>query len=228
VFYNKSMKTIKIATTALLFLLVGSGVYLNLKEKAAIDNSKIPQKVEMERGFQRWITNAKNKGIGVGADEFRLLEENEIYNTRWMTVTSIDKEEKQQEFEQNLEAHENLDHVIFSPSKRIYLDYRNISREGYKPNEVHLYGLKEDKIIDARILECVNDKNCYFDRAYFLDNDVFVVHEVSLANQDDLCPLDEICSYTFKVHLVDLINNKRWIYESEEKAFSLDWAKEEL
>jgi len=104
-----------------------------------------------------------------------------------MTVTSIDKKERQQEFEQNLEVHENLDHVIFSPSKRIYLDYRNISREGYKPNEVHLYGLKEDKIIDARILECVNDKNCYFDRAYFLDNDVFVVHEMSLANQDDLC-----------------------------------------
>ena len=222
------MKTIKIITTALLFLLVGGGVYLNLKEKAAIDNSKLPKKVELERGFQRWITNAKNKNIEVSADEFSLLEENEIYNTRWMRVESIDKPGKRQEFNQTLEAHRNIDHIVFSPSERIFLDYRNIPREGYKPNEAHLYGLKEDKIIDARILKCVNDKNCYFDRAYFLDNDVFVVHEASLANPDDLCPLEETCAYTFKVHLVDLINNKRWIYESEEKAFSFDWAKEEL
>jgi len=232
IIYNRFMKTVtktaKIITTTLLFLLVGSGVYLNLKEKAAIDNSKLPRKVEMERGFQRWITNAKNKNIEVSADEFRLLEENEIYNTQWMKIESIDKPGKQQEFEQNLEIHKNIDHIVFSPSERIFLDYRNISRESYEPNEVHLYGLKEDKIIDARILECVSGSRCYFNRAYFLDNDVFVVHEVSLSDPNDLCPLDEICMYTFKVHLVDLINNKRWIYESEEKAFTFDWAKENL
>jgi hypothetical protein len=29
------------------------------------------------------------------------------------------------------------------------------------------------------------------------------------------CELDEVCDYTFKVHLVDLNNNSRNIYESE-------------
>lgn len=219
---------LKIFLSASLFLLIGGGVYLNLQEKAAVDNSKIPEKLEEERGFQRWLTNAKNKDIPIEADEFRLAEENEIYNTKWMQVYSIEEPGKEKEFEAELAAKENTDHVIFSPSERIYLDYRNIAREGYKPHEVHLYGQKEDKILDARILECYNDANCYFDRAYFLDNDVFAVHEVSLADPADRCPANETCAYTFKVHLVDLINNKRWIYESEEKALEFSWAKQEL
>ncbi|MBD3366357.1 hypothetical protein GF360_03410 [candidate division WWE3 bacterium] len=218
----------KIILVATLFTFIGGGVYLNLQEKASIDNSKIPQKLEEERGFQRWITNAKNKDILVEADEFRLLEENEIYNTRWMQVYSLDEPGRKEEFEANLEAHKNVDHVIFSPSDRIFLDYRNMARDRYAPNEVHLYGQKEDKILDARVLECVNGNNCYFDRAYFLDNDVFVVHEVSLADPANLCKPDETCAYTFKVHLVDLINNKRWIYESEEKPMEFTWAKREL
>lgn len=218
----------KFSLVAVLFLLISAGVYMNLQEKEAIDNSKIPEKLEDDRGFQRWITNAKDKDIDVDADEFRLLEENEIYNTKWMQVYSLDNDQIREQFQQELEAKENIDHVIFSPSELIYLDYRNISRDGYKANEVHLYGKKEDKILDARILECFNDTNCYFDRAYFLDNDTFVVHEISLADPNDLCPTDETCSYTFKVHLVDLINNKRWIYGSEEKALELNWAKQEL
>jgi hypothetical protein len=222
------MKKVKIALTILLFTTIGGGVYLNQREKAAIDNSKIPLKVEEDRSFQRWITNAKNKDILIEADEFRLAEENEIFNTKWIEVYSLDESGRKEEFEQNLEANRNIDQVIFSPSERIFLDYRNIKRGKYKAHEAHLYGQKEDKIIDARILECYNNNNCYFDRAYFLDNDVFVVHEVSLADEDDQCPKDETCAYTFKVHLVDLINNKRWIYESEEKALEFDWAKEEL
>ncbi len=224
----KKPKNLKIGLASLLFLFVGGGVYLNLREKAAIDNSKIPPKVEEDRSFQRWITNAKNKDIPIEADEFRLAEENEIYNTRWMKVYSLDEPGREEEFEQTLEANRNIDHIIFSPSDRIFLDYRNIKRGDYKAHEVHLYGQNEDKIIDARILECYNNNNCYFDRAYFLDNDVFVVHEFSLANKVDLCPKDETCSYTFKVHLVDLINNKRWIYESNEKPLEFDWAKQEL
>jgi hypothetical protein len=225
---KKVTKTGKAVLVSSLFLLIGAGVGLNLQEKAAIDNSKIPQKLEEERGFQRWITNAKNKGIEIEADEFRLLEENEIYNTKWIQVASIEEPGKREEFEENLESSKNMDQIIFSPSERMYLDYRNINRREYQANEVHLYGQKEDKIIDARILKCVNETNCYFDRAYFLDNDVFVVHEVSLADLLDKCSPKETCLYTFKIHLVDLINNKRWIYESKEKALELEWAKKEL
>ena len=46
-----------------IFVLIGLGVYSNIREQQAVDNTKLPSKVENDRSFQRWITNLKNKGI---------------------------------------------------------------------------------------------------------------------------------------------------------------------
>ncbi|KKS27336.1 MAG: hypothetical protein UU86_C0021G0011 [candidate division WWE3 bacterium GW2011_GWC1_42_102] len=176
--YNSNMgKVINYVAAAAIFVAVTAGVWLNVAEQKSVDHSKLPDKVEQSIGFQRWITNLKNKDMFIEADEFTLKEENEIYNTKWMKV-------------------------------------------GYAPNEVHFYGLKEDKIIDARILDCSAHANCYFDRAYFLDNDVFVISEFSRTiDKKDVvsaaCSLEETCEYSVKVHVIDLINNKRLVYESK-------------
>jgi len=205
----------------LIFILVGFGVYINVQEQLSIDQSKLPEKVEEHKGFQRWITNLKNKGLDfVDADEFTLIEENEIYNTRWMQVYSLDEKGRQEEFDQTIITHQNLDNVIFSPSERLFIDYRNIKRGDYKTNEVHFYGLRDDKIIDARILDCSVRANCYFDRAYFLSNDVFVISEFSrtIHKHDTTtpkCSLDAECEYSIKIHVIDLINNSRLVYESK-------------
>ena len=209
-----------ILSTIAIFVLVASTVYFNIAEQRAVDRSKIPEKVELSKGFQKWITNLKNKDFIIGADEFRLVEENEIYNTKWMKVNSIDEPGKKEELELMLKKHSDVDKVEYSPSKREFIDYRNIARDGYLPNEVRLYGLKEDKILDARILDCSAKANCYFDRAYFLDNDVFVISEISrnIDKKDEttlVCLLTENCEYTFKVHVIDLVNNSRLIYESD-------------
>ena len=201
-------------------MLVGAVVFLNLKKQAEIDKSKLPQKVELSKGFQRWITNLKNKEVNVAADDFRLYEETEIYNTKWIKVYSIDEPGKKEEFDSYIKAHENLAKVIFSPSQREFIDYRDEPRDGYNSNEVHFYGQKEDKIIDARLLDCSVRANCYFDRAYFLDNDSFVASEISrnIPKKDYTtpeCPVDQTCTYTIKVHVIDLINNKRLTYESK-------------
>ena len=87
-------------------------------------------------------------------------------------------------------------------------------------NEVRLYGLKEDKILDARVLDCSVKGNCYFDRAYFLDNDVFVISEFSRnINKKDPaateCMVTDTCTYTIKIHVVDMVHNKRLVYESK-------------
>ena len=111
--------------------------------------------------------------------------------------------------------------VAFSPSERAIVDYRNIKRDGYTPFEVHFYGIRDDKIINARILDCRTDINCYFDRAYFLNNnDVFVISEFSRNIKENEtiftpCLIDNECTYTIKVHVIDLINNKRLVYESK-------------
>ena len=204
----------------LIFGLIGAGVYSNIMEQKSVDHSKIPAKVEDDSAFQRWITNLKNKDIEISADDFKLLEKVEIYNTKWMKVYSIEDPARKEEFLNNLESHKNTAKIVYSPSEREYLDYRNIERDGYLPNEVHFYGQKEDKIIDARILDCSARNNCYFDRAYFLSNDVFVVTEVSRnVDKKDLtvatCAITEVCTYTFKLHLIDLINNSRLVYESK-------------
>ena len=217
------MKKIKLehVLVPLIFILVGFGVYINVQEQLSIDQSKLPEKVEENKGFQRWITNLKNKGLDfVDADEFTLIEENEIYNTRWMQVYSLDEKGRQEEFDQTITKHQNLNNVIFSPSERLFIDYRNIKRGTYKANEVHFYGLRDDKIIDARILDCSVRANCYFDRAYFLSNDVFVISEFSrtIHKHDSVapkCSLDAECEYSIKIHVIDLINNSRLVYESK-------------
>ena len=217
------MKRIKLehVLVSLIFLLVGFGVFINVQEQLSVDRSKLPEKVEEHKGFQRWITNLKNKGLEyINADDFFLIEENEIYNTRWMKVYSLDEEGRQEEFEKTIADHRGIDGVIFSPSERLFIDYRHEKRGGYNPNEVHFYGVRDDKIIDARILDCSTRANCYFDRAYFLSNDVFLISEFSrtIHKHDETtpeCSIDTECEYSIKIHIIDLINNSRLVYESK-------------
>jgi hypothetical protein len=230
---------ISIALATLLFIFIAIGVYLNVSEQQAIDQSKLSDKVESSRGFQRWITNLKNKDFEINADEFRLVEENEIYNTRWMTVYSLDEEGIQETFDETLKEHQDIKKVIFSPSEREFLDYREEERgispngEPFQTNEVRFYGKKEDKVIDARILDCSLRANCYFDRAWFIDNDVFVVSEFSrnIHKKDEtspICNMNETCTYTVKLHVIDLINNSRLVYESETMDLVFSNVKHEL
>lgn len=204
-----------------LFALIGLGVGININKQLSVDQSKIPEKVEESSGFQRWITNLKNNDLEqIDADEFRLIEENEIYNTKWLKIYSIENAEKLADFETQAESLKETPMVAFSPSERVFVDYRDIARSGYKPNEAHLYGIRDNNIIDARILDCSERANCYFDRAYFLTNDLLVISEFSRnINKKDketpLCPVEEECTYSIKLHVIDLINNQRLVYESE-------------
>ena len=212
-------KVISYLAALLIFLTIGFGVYLNINEKLSIDRTKIPEKVETSKGFQKWITNAKNKGFEIEADEFNLIEENEVYNTKWIKIYSLDEHGNKEILDKTLQEHQDIKKVVFSPNDREFIDYRTEDRNGLAPNEARLYGQREDKILDARILDCSIKANCYFDRAYFLDNDVFVISEISrtIDKKDetaiDCLPEDE-CQYSFKLHVIDLINNKRFVYES--------------
>lgn len=211
---------IALLLTVGILLAVSAGVYINVSAQRAVDHSKLPQKVELSKGFQKWITNLKNKGFDINADDFRLMEEVQIYNTKWIKIYSLDAPGMQDTLVKELESHKTTDHTVFSPSGKIFIDYRSILRDGYNSNEVRLYGQKEDKIIDARVADCSARANCYFDRAYFLDNDVFVISEISRTidkkdEQAPLCSTADKCQYSFKVHVVDLINNNRAIYESK-------------
>ena len=217
----------------LILVLTIAGVYSNILQQKAVDQSKLPEKVEEDGGFQRWITNLKNKELDIEADEFRLQEENEIYNTRWMKVFSIDNPEVEEIYENTLGQVKDTEKVIFSPSERLFIDYRQMERDDYEPNEVRFYGQREDKVIDARVVDCSVRANCYFDRAFFLDNDLFVITEISrtIDKKDEnapKCSVNEECEYSFKLHLIDLINNQRLVYESEPFTAVLSELKPEL
>ncbi len=202
-------------------VLVIMGVSSNIMQQKAVDRSKLPTKIEQSKGFQRWITNLKNKNLSTEADEFRLQEEVELYNSKWTNVTSIEQPGEQEKFNAVIAAHQNIKkQVVFSPSKREFLDLRNMDRDGYNSNEVRFYGQKEDKVIDTKILDCSLLANCYFDRGYFLNNDVFVVSEFSrnIDKKDQnppVCALNQECEYTIKIHVIDLINNSRLVYVSK-------------
>lgn len=216
----KKVKT-QYILAAFIFILVVAGIAHNTVEKLSVDRSKLPSKVEDNTNFQRWITNLKNKGLDfIEADEFYLVEENEVYNTKWIKIYSNEDKERMDELEADLKNNRNIDKIIYAPSERLYLDYRDQKRGEYGPNQALLHGIRDDKIIDARILDCSLRANCYFDRAYFLSNDVFVISELSrdISKKDEnppVCTADDECAYTFKIHLIDLINNSRLVYESE-------------
>lgn len=224
----------------IVLVLISIGVYSNVREQQAVDKSKLPDKVESERAFQRWITNLKNKKIVIDADEFNLKEETEIYNTKWIKVASVEEPGKQEEFNQTIEKNKNIKGIVYSPSEREFLDYRPITRDTispngnyYQSNEVRFYGLKDNKIIEARILDCSVRANCYFDRAYFISNDLFVITEFSRnIDKKDVttpeCPINQGCTYTIKLHLVDLINNSKLTYESKPLELNLEKLKPEL
>ena len=228
----------------LIFLFTGLTVYSNYSEQQAIDESKIPLKVEESKGFQRWITNLKNKGVEIEADEFEFVEKNEIYNTKWMTVYSVDDPQDFALFEQTIAEYaqvaDDIKEIEFSPSGRAVLDLRNEFRGEYKPNEVRYFGARDDKIFDARFLDCSERANCIFDRGYFIDNsnDVFFISEFSrnIPDEDEQeedevvvpCTKMDECTYTFKIHVVDMINNSRHIYESLPKDFVYDVIVPEL
>lgn len=222
----------EVLLTTLVIALIAAGVYSNKYEEAQIDRSKLPQKVEQSNGFQRWITNLKNKDLTIEADEFNLLEENEIYNTKWVKVYSIDEEGRRTQYDNEIASKQGIKKVIFSPSEMQYIDYRPEVRDGYQANEVHHYGLRDNQIIDSRIVDCSVKANCYFDRAWFLDNDVFVVTEVSRnIHKNDIvapCLTSETCTYTFKIHVIDLVRNSRLIYQSKPFEAVLDQLKPNL
>jgi hypothetical protein len=206
-------------TVILLTATILAATAVNYKQDKAVDRTKLPQKLEQAKPFQKWLTNLKNTGLTVEADEFRLNEENEIYNTNWMKVYSIDDPSVKTTYDLTIAKYTTTDKVIYAPSGRQFIDYRNEPRDGFAANEIHYYGLRDDKLLDARLLDCSTKLNCYFDRAYFLDNDVFVVSELSRnldkrAADIPVCLITEPCTYTIKVHLVDLNKNSRLIYES--------------
>jgi hypothetical protein len=214
-------KKLTILVFSLFATFVAMGVTSNILQQNAVDRSKLPIKIEQSKGFQRWITNLKNKNLDVGADDFRLQEEVELYNSKWTNVSSIEQPGKQEEFNAIIAEHQDIKKlVVFSPSKREFLDLRSIDRNGYKSNEVRFYGQKENKIIDTKILDCSLLANCYFDRGFFLNNDVFVVTEFSrnVHKKDPnppLCAMNQECEYTIKLHVIDLINNSRLVYVSQ-------------
>jgi len=230
---GKSIR-LELILSFLLILLISIGVYSNQLEKRSIDLSKLPKKVEESKGFQRWITNLKNKGLDISADEFLLLEENEIYNSKWMSVKSFDEKNNEEEYYKTMDGIVQSKKLVLSPSKRLFIDIRDEPRDSYTANQARFYGLLDDKIIDSRILECSHQANCYLDRAWFIENDVFIISEFSESyddyktNNPPVCSISENCEYTVKIHLVDLKNNQRLTYKSITYSLDLGSFKKEL
>lgn len=216
---NKQLSNILIF---LIFFSIVCTFSLNYYEKKSVDRSKLPSKVEESTGFQRWLTNLKNKDFEIEADEFRLVEDNEIFNVSWTKVFSIEDETALNDFTTRFAETEDQKKVVYSPNDVQFVDYRILDRYGYKVNEVYLFGKRDSKIYDTKLVDCSINANCYFDRAFFLEdsNDTVVISEVSRTidkkSQDSpICTVDDLCEYSFKLHVVDLLRNKRYVYESK-------------
>ncbi|MBI2414519.1 hypothetical protein HYV31_01575 [candidate division WWE3 bacterium] len=226
----EKMQKTKIQTVILCSLIFASviGVVIsNYIQEFAIDNSKLPSKVENSKEFQKWIINHK-KRLTLEADEFKLKEKNEVFNSANLKIRSVEDEIASSEHLTKIELFKNYRGVRFSPNEFEFLDFRHELRENglYTENDVYYHGLREDKIIDAKILSCRPELNCFFDRGFFIDNHTFVISEFSRnIEKKDIpnmipCSTSENCTYTIKLHVFDFINSARFVYES--KPFELN------
>lgn len=217
----------------LIALLIAVGVSLNIKEQQSIDRSKIPSKLEADSQFQKWITSMRKKEIVVEADNFRFVEDSNVYNTLWTSSVSIDNDEARRLYEENMKLLRTYEKNAESPNEREIVNFENTIRFGFNPEEVFFYGLREDRILRTKVTDCLPESNCIYTRASFLDNHVFFIIEASLKNFDKknpvvTCTKTQECTYTFKVHLVDLINNSRTVYESEDVKTTFEFIQKEL
>lgn len=218
------MKTNLILATGIMLLVI-AGVGLNIRQKLKVDNKRLPQIVADSKGFTKWNTNLKNKGQNIEVQDFKLVETSEVFNTKWTSVSSIREPAGKALFEKTLAENKDLKKVAFSPNKQQFVDYRTENRGTYLVGQVRFYGLRDsDKVVDSKALGCYTRANCYFDRGYFVNDDVFVVDEISLdapKNSDSACPMTSDCDYTFKLHLIDVKNNKHYLYVSTPRNFNL-------
>ena len=127
-------------------VLTALGVSINIIQQQQQDNSKLPSKIEDDIYYQRWVTNLKNKDFEIEAEEFELIEEEQIYNTKWIQLYSVDDEQIMQIFNKTISEFQDTDKVVYSPSERSFIDYRNINKgvqepqaKNYKPNEVRFF-----------------------------------------------------------------------------------------
>lgn len=215
-------RIISISLVTLIFAGVVGVVTSNYMEKLAVDNSKLPSKVENSKEFQKWINNHK-KRFDLEADKFLLKEKNEVFNSANLKIQSSDNPAANEAHQELLARFKDYKNVRFSPNGFEFLDYRHETRENdlYTAFDVYYHGLREDKIIDTKILSCKPELNCYFDRGFFIDNHTFVISEFSRnIDKKDIpnmkpCGMNEICTYTIKLHVFDFINSARFVYESK-------------
>lgn len=200
-------------------IFVAGVVTLNLHDQYSIDKTKLPIKLETHSRFQRWLSNLEDKGVDLEADRFTFLKDSNIYNTIWTSTVSIDDELSRKMYEDNMKVLLDYKESIKSPNEREIVNFTMSDRFGFSAKDVFFYGLREDRILRTKIANCYQHFTCNFHRGAFIDNHVFFIMELSqkAVPEEEFkgCELDEVCDYTFKVHLVDLNNNSRNIYESE-------------
>ncbi len=202
----------------ILFGSIGWAVYQNIADQESENGSTLPAKITKNENFTAWVdeiaVRSADAQIDLSPDRFDRKDEREIYFWDRLNLSTLDDEEFLEEKDALWETYSGLDGVTFSPNGKIFIDYRNIFRRELNRNQVNLYGQRESILIDARILDCTMPNRCFFDTGYFINEDTFVIHELTVENTQEDCSLERnVCNYTVKIHLVELHNNKRSLYE---------------
>jgi hypothetical protein len=218
------IKTERIILFILLFALITLGAYSNYAEKKALDESKLPKYVEENNQFQKWITNHKNKDINLEADDFRLYEENEVYNSARIVVYPISDEIHTKAYTEALEFYKDIKKARFSPNKEQVVDYRHeirfgISERNFKPQDLMYLGKRGDRIIENKLLQCSSDALCYIDRAFFVNDDTVVVSTFTLNNEVTgkvfaPCDYSQKCEYVVTLYVMNIADNSALVYKS--------------
>lgn len=210
--------------TFLLLVFVFAAAYSNYAQKRAVDESKLPPYVENNKYFQKWITNHKNKDINLEADEFRLFEENEVYNTARIIVYPITDEVHVKAYKEYLENSENNKNARFSPDKSQVVEFTHALRFGisgrdFKPQELLYLGKRGDRVIENKLLQCSTRALCYIDRAYFINDDIVVASTFTLASENSTVPVapcdySQECEYIVTLYVMNIADNSALVYKS--------------
>lgn len=206
---------------AILVLLLVIGASKNTVESINYNVKKLPKELETKHKFLKWINRWKERFPQIGADNFKEVDDGEIFssaNPRF-TFTDVDKT-KTKSLVKDIEDQE-LKYVVVSPDKLQYVDFRKYFTETKESTSsyVYYYGIRNgETTIEGPLFECKKTK-CWFDRPFFQTSDLAYFPEIRekvYAEEPERCPVKGVCSYELYLHEFDFSKNKRTSYKSTE------------
>lgn len=215
-------KTIVALVLASLFVCIAAAQ--NFNKSLQHKSQKLPEKLETQQKYQKWVNRWKERFEQVQADNFKKVDDGEIISStsRRYKFSDVNTEEVTEE----ISKVKGDKYTVIAPNKLEYLTFRAYSTPSKEATSsyIYFYGIRDDKVLSGAMYECKRT-SCWFDRPFFLNPDLFYIAEIQekiYPEEPNRCQDKKICVYQLFLHQFDLKTNTRTTFALSELLTDLE------